>query len=73
LKDRLGADGESGRDGAPAFVAVDGAALFATARATGCGEVELSDGSGLKVVIRLGAGQAVDVAAVVMAVRTAAR
>ena len=76
LKDRLGADGESGRKGAPAFVAVDGAALFAPsapAPATGGGEVELSDASGLKVVIRLAVGQAVDVAAVVAALCTAGR
>ena len=74
LKDRLGADGENGREGAPAFVAVAGAALFAAAPATGHAEVELSDASGLKVVIRLAAGQAVDVAAVVAAAaRVAAR
>jgi len=73
LKDRLGGDGESGGAGAPAFVAVDGAALFTPAPATGRGEVELSDGSGLKVVIRLAAGQVVDVAALVAAWHTAPR
>lgn len=73
LRDRLRADGESGGVAAPAFVAVDGAALFAPAPASGHGEVELSDGGGLKVVIRLAAGQAVDVAAVVAVVRAVAR
>ena len=73
LKDRLGADGERGREAAAAFVAVDGAALFVPAPATGHAEVEVSDASGLKVVIRLAAGQAVDVAAVVAAARAAAR
>lgn len=73
LQDRLRAGGASGGAAAPAFVAVDGAALFAPAPAAGCGEVELSDPSGLKVVIRLAAGQAVDVGAVVAAVRAVAR
>ena len=73
LKDRLGADGESGGEEPPAFLAVDGAALFAPAPATRCGEVELSDASGRKVVIRLAAGQVVDVAAVVAAWHTALR
>src|SRR3972149_6942107 len=39
LKDRLGADGESGGGEPAAFVAVDGAALFAPAPATRGGEV----------------------------------
>ena len=72
LKERLSADGESGGAGLPAFVAVDGATLFAAAP-TGHSEVELSDATGLKVVIRLAAGQAVDVAAVAAAWRTTAR
>ena len=70
LMERLSADGESGGSGAPAFVAVDGAALFAPVAG---GEVELSDARGLKVVIRLAAGQAVDVAAVAAAWRTTTR
>lgn len=71
LKDRLGGDGETGREGAPTFVAIDGAALFAPAPATGGSEGELSEAGGLKVVIRLAAGQAVDWAALVTAVRSA--
>jgi hypothetical protein len=73
LKERLRAVGESGREGAAAFVAVDGAALFAPPPASGRGEVELSDAGGLKVVIRLPAGQTVDWAALVAAVRTTGR
>ena len=73
LKDRLGVDRESGGGEAPAFVAVDGAALFGAAPATGHAEVEVSDAGGLKVVIRLAAGQAVDWAAMVAAFRTAGR
>ena len=73
LKDRLGADGARGREAGAAFVAVDGAALFAPTPAAERGEVEVSDGRGLTVVIRLGAGQVVDVAAVVAAVRPADR
>ena len=73
LKDRLGVDGQRGSEEAPAFVAVDGAALFAPAPTTGHAEVEVSDASGLKVVIRLAAGQAVDWAAVVAAFRAAGR
>ena len=69
LKDRLGAGGESGAHGAEAFVEVDGASLFAPAPASGRGEVELSDANGVKVVIRLAAGQAVDVAALLAAFR----
>ena len=65
LKDRLGANG--GR-GPGEFVEVDGALLLSAAPARN--EVELSDASGMKVVIRLGVGQAVDVAAVLAAFRT---
>jgi hypothetical protein len=67
LKDRLGANG--GR-GPGAFVEVDGALLLSAAPATARNEVELSDASGMKVVIRLGAGQAVDVGALLAAFRT---
>jgi hypothetical protein len=72
LKERLRADKANGGAGAPAFVAVDGAALFAPAPSA-ASEVELSDATGLKLVIRLAVGQTVDVAAVVAAVRPAAR
>jgi len=72
LKDRLRADEANGGAGAPAFVAVDGAALFAPAP-SGASEVELSDATGLKLVIRLAAGQTVDVAAVLAAVHPAVR
>jgi len=65
LKDRLGANG--GR-GPGEFVEVDGALLLSAAPARN--EVELSDARGMKVVIRLGEGQAVDVAAVLAAFRT---
>lgn len=68
LRERLGADGERGGVAAATFVAMGGAALLAAA-GSGGGEVELADGSGLKVVIRLAAGQAVDWAALVAAVR----
>ena len=70
LKDRLGADGESSAREAKAFVEIDGASLFSAAPATARGEVELADVSGTKMVIRLGVGQAVDVAAVLAAFRT---
>ena len=67
LKDRLGANGARG---AGEFVEVDGALLLSAAPATARNEVELSDASGMKVVIRLGAGQAVDVGALLAAFRT---
>jgi hypothetical protein len=71
LKDRLGAEGNNGKQDASAFVPVDGAALFAPAPVAGGGEVELSDARGRKVVIRLAADQAVDVAALLAAWRRA--
>jgi len=67
LKDRLGANGARGSG---AFVEVDGALVLSAAPAPARNEVELSDASGLKVVIRLGAGQAVDVGALLAALRT---
>lgn len=73
LKERLGADRENGARAAEAFVALDGAALFSAAPATVRSEVELSDASGAKMVIRLGADQAVDVAALLAAFRTVPR
>jgi hypothetical protein len=69
LKERLGGGGErSGRAGG-GFVEIAGPALLGGAPTT----VELSDTRGRKVAIRLGAGQAVDVAALVAAWRTAGR
>ena len=63
LKERLGAGSESSAQEAAAFVEIDGGSLFAAAPAPVRGEVELLDASGTKVVIRLAAGQMVDVAA----------
>jgi hypothetical protein len=68
LKDRLGGDGERGPQAAERFVEIDGGSLFPTTAASG-GEVELADASGMTVVIRLAAGQAVDVAALLAAFR----
>ena len=69
LKERLGGGGErSGRAGR-GFVEIAGPALLGGAPTT----VELSDTRGRKVAIRLAAGQAVDVAALVAAWRTAGR
>lgn len=73
LRDRLGDDAEKGRPCADAFVEIDTAALFASPPATVRGEVELSDASGMKVVIRLGAGESVDVAGLLGAFRAAQR
>ena len=73
LRDRLGDDAEKGGRRADAFVEIDTAALFASPPATVRGEVELSDASGMKVVIRLGAGESVDVAGVLGAFRAAQR
>jgi len=69
LKDRLDAGGQRGGRGARGFVEIDGTALLAAPPPS----VEVSDASGLKVAIRLGAGQTVDWAAVVAAFRTAGR
>jgi hypothetical protein len=69
LKERLEVVGERGGQTARGFVELDGRALLAAPPAS----VEVSDASGLKVAIRLAAGQAVDWAAVVAAVRTAGR
>ena len=62
LKDRAGAQNENGARETDAFVALDGASLFSAAPAGVRSEVELSDASGTKMVIRLAANQAVDVA-----------
>ena len=69
LKDRVGAPGEHSAREADAFVELDGASLFAAAPVTVRSEVELSDASGTKMVIRLAATQAVDVAALLAAFR----
>jgi len=67
LKDRVGAQGEQGEAGA--FVELAGASLLSAAPAAARSEVELSDASGLTMVIRLTADQAVDVAALLAAFR----
>jgi hypothetical protein len=68
LKERLGGGSErSGR--ARGFVEIAGPALLGGAPIT----VELSDTSGRQVAIRLATGQAVDVAALIAAWRTAGR
>jgi hypothetical protein len=69
LKDRAGAQGENGARAAGAFVELDGASLLSAAPAAVRSEVELSDVSGTKMVIRLAADQAVDVAALLAAFR----
>lgn len=71
LRERLGETMCVERDEQQGFVEIDPARLFAPV-ATGRGEVELSDASGVKVVIRLGAGESVDIAAVVGAFRATA-
>jgi len=70
LKDRAGARGENGARQVQGFVELDGAALFSAAPAAMRSEVELSDASGTKMVIRLAANQAVDVGALLAAFRT---
>lgn len=71
LQDRLDDEAESGSRETDAFVEIDTAALFAAPTAAR-GEVELSDGSGVRVVIRLGAGESVDIAALLAELRRAA-
>ena len=71
LRDRLSAGSEDSPQREKAFVELDGAALFAAAPASVRGEVELSDASGTKMVIRLAADQTVDVAALLTAFRRA--
>ena len=68
LKDRAGARGEHGARHADGFVALDGAALLSAAPAAVRSEVELSDASGTRMVIRL-ADEAVDVGALLVAFR----
>jgi hypothetical protein len=69
LRERLGDDGVDETPKRPAFVEVNTAPLFAPTPSTAGGEVEITDTSGLKMVIRLGAGESVDVAALVSAFR----
>jgi hypothetical protein len=69
LKDRLDAPGESGARAAQGFIELDGASLFSAAPVGTRSEVELCDAHGTKMVIRLGAGQAVDVGALLAAFR----
>ena len=73
LRDRLGehAAGEPEQSGG--FVEIKAAALLATPTERARGEVELSDASGVKLVIRRGAGESVDIAALLAAFRAPAR
>ena len=73
LKDRAGARSEPGVREAGAFVELAGASLLSAAPAAARSEVELSDASGVKVVIRLDAGESVDVGEVLAAFRATAR
>lgn len=70
LRDRLGDRGVAESKRAPAFVEVNTGSLVAFTPTANRGEVELSDASGVKLVIRLGTGDSVDVAALVSAFRT---
>jgi len=70
LKDRLGESADDGTRRAEAFVEIDTRSLFAPVTARG--EVELSDASGMKVVVRLGVGESLDVAALLAAFRRTA-
>ena len=73
LRERLGDDAKHGtRPTGDAFVEIDTASLFAPSPAAARGEVELSDASGVKVVVRLGAGESVDVAALLAVLRRTA-
>ena len=72
LRERLGEASCAEREERRGFVEIDTARLFAPVSPTRA-EVELSDASGVKVVIRLGAGESVDIAAVVGAFRATAR
>jgi hypothetical protein len=73
LKERLGAGRKNGARPTDTFVELAGAALVSTAPAAVRSEVEVSDASGTKLVIRLGADQAVDVTALLAAFRTVPR
>jgi hypothetical protein len=69
LRDRLGADGGVEVRQGRGFVEVNTASLIGLRPAAAGGEVELSDASGLRVVIRLGAGAPVDVPALLASFR----
>jgi hypothetical protein len=69
LRDRLGEDAEVGPPDGQRFVEINTASLFAAPAPTARGEVELSDTSGVKIVIRLGAGDRLDVGALLAALR----
>jgi hypothetical protein len=73
LTERLGAERKNGAPATDSFVELDGASLFSARPAAVRSEVELSDANGTKMVIRLGADQAVDVAALLAAFRTVPR
>jgi len=73
LRDRLGDEAGNGMRPASAFVEIDRAALLASPPAAAGAEVELSDASGVKVVIRLDAGESVDVGELLAAFRATAR
>lgn len=73
LRERLGNEGCAERQPTQAFVEVDTSSLFTAPPAMRRGEVELSDANGAKMVIRLGASESVDVAALVAAFRATAR
>ena len=73
LRDRLGDVAGNGKRPASAFIEIDSAALFAAPPAAARTEVELSDASGVKVVIRLDAGESVDVGELLAAFRATAR
>jgi len=73
LRDRLGDDGVAEPQQAHRFVEIDTTALFVPPPPTARGEVELSDASGVKVVIRLGTGESLDVAALLAAFRATTR
>ena len=73
LRDRLGDDAAAERRQSAGFVEIKPAALFAAPAERARGEVELSDASGVKLVIRRGAGESVDIAALLAAFRATAR
>ena len=70
LRERLGDDPVVEPRQRQEFVEVNTASLFVPSPAAAGGEVELSDASGVKVVIRLGAGESLDVGALLTAFRT---
>jgi hypothetical protein len=73
LRDRLGDAGAAEPQQSAGFVEIKPTALFAAPAETTHGEVELSDASGVKLVIRPGAGESVDVAGLLAAFRATRR